>query len=353
MADDALHGLLLRLAGYLPDPVLGDVRDRLAAGRRPEVARTVAFEALAQPLHLAPDEADVLRTELTAEAADRDLAAALAEVIGDRDPAPWLFQSTLTVADPGTDPVVARPVDLTGAAADELDPVDRALVAFARGTPGVRALWRSWRMPAGSHAWHAPVRVTVLGVERTTGGLPALAAGARAVMAGAGDPNAQAEVCRAGADSPYYQTLARCCGALLWAAHPPRPVDVAPVFHGADPARGPWFAAGRPVVAEPDERVRLLAALRAAPVIVWTSTPTDDVLAPQHGAVVPQHLRSDGRWVWSEAAAFYLERHGLAPDPRLVAHLNLPDPQPPDEVAIHRAMVYVFRHGLDSAAWYS
>ncbi|WP_432842816.1 hypothetical protein [Dactylosporangium sp. CA-092794] len=349
-ADGAVHGLLLRLAGHLPDRLLADARDRLAGGRRAEAARMVAFEALAQPLPLAPDEEDLLRAELTADPSGHDLAAALAEVRGERDPGPWLFQPATARA--GGDPVVARPLDLTGAAPDDLDPVDRALVAFARATPGVRAVWRAWRMPAGSHAWHPPVRVAALAVAHTTGGLPAIEAGARAAMARAGDAAGQAEVCPAGLDSPYYQTLARCCGALLWAADPPQPITVAPVFDGADPDRGPWFAPGRPVVAASGERDRLLAALRAAPVVIWTSTPMVDVFAPQRGAVVPRHLRSDGRWVWTEAAAYYLEHYGLVPHPQLVAHLNRPGPRPPDEVALHRVMVLMFRHGPDSAAWY-
>lgn len=360
-ADGALHGLLLRLAGHLPDPVLDGARDRLAAGVRGEAARAVAFEALAQPLPLAQDEIDLLRAELSTDGpggGDRTLAAGLDEVRGDRYPAPWLFQSQLAAqrARPGTDPAAARPLDLTGAAGDELDPVDRALVAFARDAAGVRALWRAWRMPAGSHAWHAPVRVVVLAVAPTTGRLPALEAAVRAVLAGAGDRSGQAEVYRAGQDTlagPHYQTLARCCGALLWAASPPVPVAVAPVFDGADEAGVPWFAPGRRVVADPDARVWLLEALRAAPVLVWSSTHMTDVLAPRAGAVVPRHLRSDGHWVWSEAVAFYLEQYGLAPDPRLVAHLNWSAAGPPDEIAVHRAMVHVFEHGPDSTIWYA
>ncbi|MEV0128424.1 hypothetical protein AB0H83_08150 [Dactylosporangium sp. NPDC050688] len=381
-ADDALHSLLLRLAGHLPDPVLTAARDRLAAGLRGEAVRAVAFEALAQPLPLAYDEIDLLRAELRTGApgggGDPALAAALDEVRGERHPAPWLFQSTLATepttrpatapargsapkpaskrARFGPDPALARPLDLTGADEEELDPVDRALVAFARDTAGVRALWRAWRMPAGSHAWHAPVRVVVLAVTPAAGHLPALAGAVRAVLAAAGDHNGQAEVYRASRDMLhrlYYQTLARCCGALLWADRPPAPVAVAPVFDGADEAGIPWFAPSRPVVADPGARLWLLRALRAAPVLVWSSSGMTDVLAPHTGAVVPRHLRSDGTWVWSDAVAFYLEQYGLAPDPRLAAHLNWPDAGPPDEIAVHRAMVHVFERGPDSMTWYA
>jgi len=361
-SDEALHDLLLQLAGHLPAAVLTGARDRLAAGERREVARRVAFAAMAQPVPLTPDEAAVLRAELTAGPAtgdaggpDRDLAAALDEALdaarGDREPAPWLFQSTRTGS--GADPAAARPLDLTVADVDELDAADRALVALARDTPGVRALWRAWRMPAGSHAWHAPVRVVVLAVAPGAGRLPAVEAATRAALRAAGDPHGQAEVYRSGRADLYFQTLARCCGALLWAARPPQPVAVAPVFDGADDTRGPWFAAGHPAVPDRAERAWLLQALRAAPVIVWTSTAMTDVLDPRAGAVVPRHLRSDGRWVWSEAVAFYLEQHGLAPDPRLTAHLHRPDAGPPEETALHRAMVHVFDRGPDSTAWFA
>ena len=45
----------------------------------------------------------------------------------------------------------------------------------------------------------------------------------------------------------------------------------------------------------------------------------DDIVGCGRG-VVPSGLRSDGEWVWSEAALFYLGRYGVAIDPGLAAH---------------------------------
>jgi hypothetical protein len=45
-----------------------------------------------------------------------------------------------------------------------------------------------------------------------------------------------------------------------------------------------------------------------------------DVVDPVRGPVVPVSFRTDGRWIWNEAATYYLDLHRLAPDPGLVAY---------------------------------
>ena len=343
-ASGTAHALLLQLAGFLPDHLLAEARDRLASGRRPDVARAVAFEAVSQQLHLDADEIDLLRGELAGDGPDGDLAAALEELRGERQAAAWLFLSALPVTRDDA-AVVVRPLDLTDEPREHLDAVDRALVAEVSAAPGVRAAWRAWRMPPSARPWQEPVRVAVVSVEDTVDSLPALAVRLHRAMAAAGDADAQAEVCRAGLDVPVYQTLARSGGALLWASRPAAPLAIAPVFDGVDPDRGPWFTTNRPVVADDAERGRLVTALRSAAIIMWNSTRLTDVFAPERGDVVPQHLRTDGNWVWSDAVAHYLEQYGLAPDPGLAAHLTGPDrPGPLDEIAAHRALVHLVGH---------
>ena len=211
-------------------------------------------------------------------------------------------------------------------------------------------------MPPSAQPWHDPVRVAVVSVDDTVDNLPALTVHLRRSMVAAGDTEAQAEVCWAGLDAPYYQTLARSCGTLLWAARPVAPITTARVFDGVDPVRGPWFATNRPVVSDTTARDDLLAALRAGLVIAWSSTAMADILAPERGDVVPLHLRTDGTWVWSEAVAYYLENYGLAPDPELAAHLaGLPagaEPaEPLDEISVHRALAYLYRCPSETAVW--
>lgn len=360
-AEAGLHALLLRLAGSLPDRMLAEARDALAAGRLLDVVQAVAFEAVSQPLQLDADEIAVLREELARDGGDSDLALALEELRGERPPAPWLFLSALPVTQDDAVSVV-RPQDRTAEVpdaddlADAPDAVDRALVAAASAVPGVRAVWRAWRMPPSARPWHDPLRVVVVSVDDTVGSLPALTVHLRQSMVAAGDADAQVELCWAGLDAPYYQTLARSCGVLLWSVRPAVPITTARVFDGVDPVRGPWFATNRPVVSDTTERDNLLAALRTGVVIAWSSAAMADILAPERGDVVPLHLRTDGTWVWSDAVAYYLEKYGLAPDPELVAHLSkllagAEPAEPLDEISVHRALVHLYRRSPDAVVW--
>ena len=356
-AQAAVHELLLRLAGHLPDRLMTELRDELADGRHQLVARGVAFEALTRPLQLEPDEIDLLRVELADDEADAGLVAVLPDLRGKRRPEAWLFVSALPDEPAKAEPIV-RPLDLTGDPAGHpyrMDPVDQAVVPELAAAPQVTAVWRSWRMPSPSRTWHEPVRVVVLSMDEAAdeGPGPAeLARWARGGLAGAGDPGAQVEVCRAGLGAPLYQTLARSCGALLWAARPAMPVRIAPAFDGVDPVRGPWFAPDRPKVDDEELQQRLLEALTSTEVIARSEGGMTDVIDPRRGAVVPLHLRTDGAWVWSEVTAYYLAAHGLAPDPDLARHLLDPDGTPPlDEVALHRVLVHLLDRSADQVAW--
>jgi hypothetical protein len=346
-ADAAVHTLLLRLAGYLPDRVLTDARGRLAAGRREEVAQAVGFEAVSRSLRLDAEEIALLRRELPPR---HDLTAALDDLRGERPPGSWVFLSAVPESEDDASFVV-RPLDLTES--DLPDPVDRALVSAVSAVPGVQAAWRAWRMPSTARSWQDPVRIAVVTVNGRDTSLPELAVKLAGGMAAAGDPTAQTEVCRAGVDAPEYQTVARSCGALLWASRPVRPISTAAVFDGVDPQRGPWFTTSHPVVSDNAERQRLLTALRTATVISWSSARMTDVLATERDPVVPMHLRTDGAWVWSDATPYYLEHYGLAPDPGLAAHLSGHDrPEPLDEVSVHRALVHLLRPASDAPTWH-
>ncbi|MBB5825854.1 hypothetical protein [Micromonospora carbonacea] len=350
--DESMHALLLRLAGSLPDRVLTDAKDALAAGRRLDVVQALAFEAVSQPLQLDADEISAMREELALGGGDLDLGLALEELRGDRPQAPWQFLSDLPTTQEELASMVL-PQDRSADPVDVLDPVDQALVAAASAIPAVRAVWRAWRMPHTARPWQDPVRVAVVSVDDTTGGLPALGVRLRRSMVEAGDAEAQVEVCWRGAGgAPFYQTLARSSGSLLWAARPAVPVATARLFDGVDPVRGPWFASNRPVVSDPARRDELLAALRGGVVVAWSSAAMADILSPDRGDVVPMHLRTDGTWLWSEAVGYYLENYGLAPDPELVTHLTGAErAEPLDEISVHRALVHLCRPDAEAVLW--
>jgi hypothetical protein len=88
-------------------------------------------------------------------------------------------------------------------------------------------------------------------------------------------------------------------------------------------------ADGTPVVA-PDRgyltnatrRERVLTYLRAgAP--VWQGEGAEpDAFDPLHPRTVPVGFRTDGRWIWPEAVAYYLERYHVAPEPEFADRIN-------------------------------
>jgi hypothetical protein len=89
--------------------------------------------------------------------------------------------------------------------------------------------------------------------------------------------------------------------------------------------------------------VRYLSA--GEPLLV-TPTLDPDVVEPGLGRMVPVSFRTDGFWIWSDAATYYLRRHGLAPDPELLAHIRAADYAPPevDGAALHRAGAAMLRY---------
>jgi hypothetical protein len=338
---DAWHWALLGLAGFLPDEMISEMRVWLAAGRRLDIAQTIAFAVAAGQLGIGGDEILLTLAELTAAGHESDLVEALDVVpMGERMPTAWVFRS----GDPTRDgPATALPVDLTtGAGTIGLDDVDEAVVEAVGAEPDVIGLWRAWRLPAGGVPWPRPKRVFVVTTGQGWDTAAALAARLQAALSAAGESDPQVEVCPAGMDTPPYQVLAQACGALLWAHEPADEVLVARVFDGVDPEEGPRFDADRPRIDDPEHRERLLAYLDAGMPIIGTSSLMADIVEPARGEAVPIMFRTDGRWVWSDAAGYYLDEHGIAPDPDLVRHVEHGrHPERVDEVALHRVLVHL------------
>jgi hypothetical protein len=99
-------------------------------------------------------------------------------------------------------------------------------------------------------------------------------------------------------------------------------VRPARLFDGVHPQAGPYFAADHELVVDEAERRRLLAFLRSGAPLVQTTARDRDVVDPRRGRRVPMGYRTDGAWIWNEAAAYYLDAHGLAPDPALCEHIR-------------------------------
>ena len=73
------------------------------------------------------------------------------------------------------------------------------------------------------------------------------------------------------------------------------------------------------------ERESVLSFLRSAAPILSTTGKAPDVFDDAAGDVVPMSLRSDGKWVWSDAPGYYLERYGIVTDQAFLDHIRQRD----------------------------
>lgn len=46
-----------------------------------------------------------------------------------------------------------------------------------------------------------------------------------------------------------------------------------------------------------------------------------DRVAPDNGKMVPLSTLTDGVWIWGDALRYYVETHGIAPEPEFLAHI--------------------------------
>ena len=114
---------------------------------------------------------------------------------------------------------------------------------------------------------------------------------------------------------------------------PPR---LARVYEGRDPN-------GRPIVdrdpIDPALTESLLTYLESAPIVLAARSFDVDEFAPADRDV-PLNYRTDGTWIWAGSVPHYLRKHGLAPEPKLVRHIQAHDFQlgPVDQAAKDRAV---------------
>ncbi|MBB5852817.1 ferredoxin [Amycolatopsis umgeniensis] len=119
--------------------------------------------------------------------------------------------------------------------------------------------------------------------------------------------------------------------AGLEAAPAAEPLVATPPAEDPDALRSPRVydgldESGRPVVnrepLSPAERDRVLEYLDGAPVVLASRTYDADAFEPDREPLVPLNFRTDGRWYWPGAVAYYLREHDVAPDPELLTHIR-------------------------------
>ncbi|MEV6907494.1 hypothetical protein [Amycolatopsis sp. NPDC051071] len=128
---------------------------------------------------------------------------------------------------------------------------------------------------------------------------------------------------------------------------------LARVFDVVDPETGPGFAPGHPRIEDPEELRALVGYLAGGTPILVTPSLMDDVLDPDRTAAVPTNFVTDGVWIWTDTVTYYLETHGLAPEPALLGHIRGRVAGPVAADVVRRAVAFVLEPPSDRAPVWS
>ena len=161
----------------------------------------------------------------------------------------------------------------------------------------------------------------------------------------AGEDTPRVEVFGPQAKLAGYQRALLGSGSLLWTAGlKARPEPVA-VFDGVDGNGQPRFDENHPVL-DDLERAEVAAYLFGCEAVLLTTATMVDVIEPDRGEVVPLTYRTDGLYVWPEAAAYYVDQYGLAPQVDLLGAVRAADytPPPVNSGTLFRAEYALFNH---------
>ncbi|GAB2931090.1 hypothetical protein GCM10027280_18390 [Micromonospora polyrhachis] len=333
--------MLLRLAGRVPDELLTQARHWLAEGALAELARAVTFAVTKQHLDLHVDDFVLLGELLTDAGVGTAQLAGITQV--DHDGlTPYVFQAVspeVAAKIHQRGGTVPTSLDLTVDPAEPIDPLDQAAVSVVGDHPGVRGLWRAWRLPVDGSPWPPPRRVYVAEVTDPAD-CSALAVRLQHALAADGESAPQVETYPTGEVPPFYQRSACGSGALLWSYEPAPAIEHASAFDVVDPEVGATFAPDHARVTDPVAREAMLRYLDAGTVLMFTTALLDDVVDRSRGMVVPLNFRTDGRWIWNDAITYYLREHQLQPDPRLVEYAESIGYRMPtlDGVAVFRTL---------------
>ncbi|PYC66798.1 hypothetical protein C7C45_23120 [Micromonospora arborensis] len=349
----AFHQLLLRMAGRLPDELIVETRRWLAEGEFVEIAQAVAFAALAGRIAVTEADAALLTDVLRAAGEDVEALAALEHSDAASQPlygAAPVSPEVLEQYGSAVPYSIDLTVPYTGPGGmDEVDAAAVAAMASLATDAPVRALWRVWRFPSMGIQQPQARRVFLLQADDETA-LPGLAVKLQDVLAVAGESHPQVEAFVDPDTMPPYQRTALGFAALLWTATPGEAPLVVPVFDAVETGAEPGFDPTHPRL-DQAENDRVADYLDAGVPLLITPDHAPDVLDPERPEVVPAVVRTDGRWIWTEATAYYLRSYGLAPAPDLLDEIRANDYLPPevDAVALHRALSVLYAAATEVA----
>lgn len=99
-------------------------------------------------------------------------------------------------------------------------------------------------------------------------------------------------------------------------------MHIAKIFDTHDETGRAVFGPDRERLDDENERENLVRYLRSGRMVLSTTGRDRDRMVPERGQVVPMSFRTDGEWVWSEALAYYVSEHNIAPEQELRDHVN-------------------------------
>ncbi|MET8798580.1 TNT domain-containing protein [Nocardia sp. NPDC004568] len=119
------------------------------------------------------------------------------------------------------------------------------------------------------------------------------------------------------------------------------------IFDHRDSAARP--VVNRPPVAEADVQ-RVLHYLDTAYAVIAGRGFDPDLFDPAGPADVPTGYHTDGTWIWTASVPHYLAKHGIPPEPDLVAHIRANQFTPPQPNEETKAAVYLALTGENPTA---
>jgi hypothetical protein len=93
------------------------------------------------------------------------------------------------------------------------------------------------------------------------------------------------------------------------------------LFDGVGPDGEPYFAPDRARIDDPAERARVAEFLGGGRLIRRTTGRDVDRLDPDRGRAVPMSTHTDGTWIWNAGLRYYVQTHGIAPEPAFLQHI--------------------------------
>jgi hypothetical protein len=252
-------------------------------------------------------------------------------------------------------PVLDLSTRRSGETSDLVDDLDMLAADAMPDVAGAVALWRAWRLDGAAPADRR--RVFVLEADSTVADPQGVAALLANLLDRDGSGGIDIMVHRAGEQPGGDALAARNASALLWAAEPGGDLTVARVFDAVDAVTGPRFDEDHEWLGHPEDgsvRDVVQRYLDGGVRVLGSTDVMQDVITPQLGPVVPMSFRTDGRWIWTDTVAYYVREYGLAPDSRLLDHIQerrVMVPALVSDVARHRALAALFRPVAAETVW--